>query len=321
MSKRSFNLTITTLLGIYLLALELDNKLGFYLNDRYFGLSKVTTILILIVSIFGLTYSLFRDYKKFRENKPSSKSYIKITELFKDLKFYIFIIFILQIISSIILKVNDTKLDIFSNLENALQTFTSPILLILVGGSLLLPWHKSIFDKYFAKLDLMNIFLLVVLFGAILIPPQTLTQIIFNQRQNNLNAFVGVNNSTESVIDLFSGDTSTYEIGDWIRAINFEGDITKFENKRAIVTGFITRPSGVSDNQFLVSRFAISCCVLDATPVGLLAEYNWKDTYKTDDWVKVEGTLQIKNINGRDQLIIEVEKIETAEIPDKPYIS
>jgi uncharacterized repeat protein (TIGR03943 family) len=317
MSKRTFNLTITTLLGIYLLILEINNKLGFYLNDRYFTLSKITTISILSVSLIGLMYSIYKDskHKKFKSRISNLHS------LFKDLKFYLFLIFILQIISVIILKINDTKLNIFDNLENSLQTFTSPILLILVGGALLLPWKESKFDQWLSKLNFMNIFMIVVLLGAILIPPQTLTQIIFSQRQNNLNSFVGINNSTESVFDQFSGNTENYEIGDWINAINFESDITKFVDKKANVTGFITIPDGISENQFLVSRFAISCCVLDATPVGLLAESEKLSEFKTDEWVRVEGVLEIKQVKGRDQLVIKVEKIEMTEVPDKPYIS
>lgn len=132
MSKRTFNLTITTLLGIYLFLLVVNNKLGFYLNDRYFNLSKVTTVIILLISIVGLCYSIYKDTQKKRFKIQISN----LRSLLKDFKFYLFIIFVLQIISAVILQINDTRLDIFDNIENLLKLFTSPILLILVGVSL-----------------------------------------------------------------------------------------------------------------------------------------------------------------------------------------
>ncbi len=70
------------------------------------------------------------------------------------------------------------------------------------------------------------------------------------------------------------GDTQTFNVApeqrnvlDWLRAFN-QGDSSTFDGQPADVIGFVYTEPSFDTNQFMVARFAISCCVADATAIG-----------------------------------------------------
>lgn len=64
----------------------------------------------------------------------------------------------------------------------------------------------------------------------------------------------------------------------------------------------------MSPNQFVVGRFAVSCCSADASPFGVLADYSRASALPNDTWVKVTGTIGKTNFEDNEVMQLKVEK-------------
>ena len=107
---------------------------------------------------------------------------------------------------------------------------------------------------------------------------------------------------------------------DWLRDFSRTEDLSKFNGQPTDVIGFVYKDPRSKDNEFWVSRFAISCCVADATALGLLVQTPDAKTLKADSWVRVTGKLQLGEFAGEKMPMIVSEKIEPAPQPNQPYL-
>ncbi|MCA9971713.1 MAG: TIGR03943 family protein, partial [Anaerolineales bacterium] len=85
---------------------------------------------------------------------------------------------------------------------------------------------------------------------------------------------------------------------DWQILFQQAADPAPFAGLEARVVGFVYRGSDFPADSFMVSRYALSCCVADAAPIGLLVR--WPDTadLAADQWVEVHGRFEIGTFNG-----------------------
>ncbi|UKS29971.1 TIGR03943 family protein [Paenibacillus sp. HWE-109] len=93
-----------------------------------------------------------------------------------------------------------------------------------------------------------------------------------------------------------------------------------FIGKKIELTGFVYREENMTNSQFVVGRFAVSCCSADATPYGVMIEFPTAQTYPKDMWVKVTGTIQNGSYNGNDIFTIKATQIAKIEKPESPYV-
>lgn len=96
--------------------------------------------------------------------------------------------------------------------------------------------------------------------------------------------------------------------------------MTEFVGKKIEMVGFVYREADFTDNQFVVARFGLSCCVADASVYGTLSTMVGANDLQNDEWVKVSGTLTMTEYNGWTLPYIEIESLEKVEQPDTPYI-
>jgi uncharacterized repeat protein (TIGR03943 family) len=129
----------------------------------------------------------------------------------------------------------------------------------------------------------------------------------------NMNALAGENN-----VSTFTTNPLDRNVLDWIRLFNMSDDITSFNGQEADVTGFVYRDDTFGDDQFLVARFTISCCVADALAVGLPVA--WDEDIPNDQWVRVMGTLQVGDFRGERKPILQPTSIELIDQPEHPYL-
>lgn len=94
----------------------------------------------------------------------------------------------------------------------------------------------------------------------------------------------------------------------------------KFVGKKVEVLGFIFREHDFEEDQFVIARFGLSCCVADASVFGTLASFPEARQYGDDKWVKLKGTLS--TVKYQEWLLpnIDVSSIEVVEQPDSPYV-
>ncbi|MGO4272283.1 TIGR03943 family protein [Paenibacillus sp. TAF58] len=93
-----------------------------------------------------------------------------------------------------------------------------------------------------------------------------------------------------------------------------------FIGKKIELTGFVYREENMPKSQFVVGRFAVSCCSADATPYGVMIDFPTAQSYPKDMWVKVTGTIQNGSYNGNEIFTIKATQIEKTATPDSPYI-
>lgn len=117
---------------------------------------------------------------------------------------------------------------------------------------------------------------------------------------------------------------------DWIRTINAYPEPDAYAGQRANVTGFVVYPPYLPNNYILISRFILTCCAVDAYPVGLPVRLDGDRTqFPQDTWLSIQGemttaTLPIGNpVNGqipkKRQVVLVAESIKAIPTPRDPY--
>ena len=114
--------------------------------------------------------------------------------------------------------------------------------------------------------------------------------------------------------------TGPKNILDWLRDFSRTGDPATFSGKEADVIGFVYKDPRSGQNQFWVSRFAVSCCVADASALGLLVQTDKTVGLQVDSWVHVTGKFNVSEFAGEKIPIIVADKVEPTEQPNQPYL-
>ena len=114
--------------------------------------------------------------------------------------------------------------------------------------------------------------------------------------------------------------TGPRNILDWLRQFAANADPSAFKGQAVDVVGFVYRDPRNSKEQFWVSRFTISCCVADASAIGLLVQTEQAADLKNDSWVQVTGKLDVGEFAGEQLPVIAPEKITPVDQPQNPYL-
>jgi len=94
----------------------------------------------------------------------------------------------------------------------------------------------------------------------------------------------------------------------------------QFSGKKLTTLGFVYREQGMKQNQFVAARFSVSCCTADASVYGLLIESEQGSKIAKDSWVQVTGTLESRNTDGYESLVLKAEQIKPVKAPKDPYV-
>jgi uncharacterized repeat protein (TIGR03943 family) len=190
-------------------------------------------------------------------------------------------------------------------------------LLGLIGTILLIKNNPDLLRSPKAVLS-WNFIILILVTGMFLVPVKSLSIESFNLRSSNTSITFSEEDKKQAKLKIGSQvDSTSFKFFDWVNAKSLnENGI--FKDKKFKGSGFIT--AGKTPNTFELSRFFISCCVVDATPVSLTVEYDYNSKFKLNDWVEVEGTFEIKPIEGKNQPIIIPTIINKIAEPDSVYL-
>lgn len=149
-----------------------------------------------------------------------------------------------------------------------------------------------------------------------ILPPRSLSTTTATQRIINSSAPVGAN---EKELLALRGSYANFTVKDWAGLLKQSSDQTAFHHKAANLTGFVSQ-NGQDENVFFVSRFVISCCAVDARPVGVAVyKPGWKQTIRVDDWVEVSGEFASWP-NDTKKAVILPDYVRHIEKPKEPYV-
>jgi uncharacterized repeat protein (TIGR03943 family) len=96
--------------------------------------------------------------------------------------------------------------------------------------------------------------------------------------------------------------------------------LDRFVGKKMEISGFVYREEAMNNSQFVVARFSVQCCSADASPFGVMVQFDKGQTLAKDSWVKVTGTIAKSSYNGNDVLTLVASKVEKISPSKKPYV-
>jgi uncharacterized repeat protein (TIGR03943 family) len=159
------------------------------------------------------------------------------------------------------------------------------------------------------------VFILILLIIGFLIPPQTLSSRAAGNRFTETE--LGFAQREVTVYEKFAKDDASLSIEDWVNELKFNSDPETFVGRELDITGFVFLREDIEEDSFLISRFVVRCCVVDATPIGLKVKKTSEFNFKEDTWINVKGSFEVEDDNT---LIVIPESVNQVEVPDNPYI-
>lgn len=111
-----------------------------------------------------------------------------------------------------------------------------------------------------------------------------------------------------------------FTIKDWVKALQADPEPSRHAGKLARVTGFVYRDERLPENWFLVARFVVQCCAVDAQPVGLPVRAPDGTVPEQGRWVVVEGVWEVGEVGGQRRAVIAATTVAPTERPAQPYL-
>jgi len=165
--------------------------------------------------------------------------------------------------------------------------------------------------------------LAVAVAGAmIIIPPATLTSATVAQRDINSSAIGAEAQSVDDAAEASDDAFAAFTVLEWSSLLRQTSDTSFYANKPVDVTGFITSDADDPTNVFYVSRFVITCCAVDAQPIGVPVYLpDWQSQYELDDWVQVTGEfLANPSSSSAQQIALAPAVVTPVGEPAEPYL-
>ncbi len=115
---------------------------------------------------------------------------------------------------------------------------------------------------------------------------------------------------------------------DWIRTLNAYPEPDAYTGDPVKVSGFVTTLPQLPDNYLMVSRFVLTCCAVDAYPVGLPVRFEGTPEFENDQWIEVEGEMITEEFDFDEldetgipqrQLVIVASSAKEIPTPRNPY--
>ena len=160
----------------------------------------------------------------------------------------------------------------------------------------------------------------VTVVAVLVLPPRTLTQSTVTQRA--LNSSTVASDAAPDQELLGTDDFSTLGVKDWSQLLAQTTDPTFFTSKSVDITGFVSADPDDPDDVFYVTRFVVTCCAVDAQPVGVpVYQPGWASTLQTDEWVEVTGPFASNpSARSRQPLAVMPQGVEPVDQPADPYV-
>jgi len=164
---------------------------------------------------------------------------------------------------------------------------------------------------------------LVIAVGIIVVPPATLSSATLEQRAINDGGFSGDQGTTvAAAASTTDAAFAKFTVLDWSSLLRQTSELSFFSGKPVDVVGFVSADPDDPENMFYVSRFIITCCAVDAQPVGV-AVYSpdWADEVAVDQWVRVTGGFATNpSITSEQAIALVPDSVTVVEQPGEPYL-
>lgn len=117
--------------------------------------------------------------------------------------------------------------------------------------------------------------------------------------------------------DIESGELSLADVAGAVRSREGMSALASRAGDTVDFTGFVTREPGAPADEFVLTRFLISCCVADALSVQVRVAGAPPGRFEEDDWVRVTGSIYPV---GR-EVVLDASDVVGVPRPKRPYLS
>ena len=97
-------------------------------------------------------------------------------------------------------------------------------------------------------------------------------------------------------------------------------DLNSFIGKELDIVGFVYKEPDFKADQFVIARFAISCCVADSSVYGIVGTTDISHPVVMDEWIRVTGIISKTNVNDWDLPNLQITDIKRIDQPEDPYV-
>lgn len=154
-----------------------------------------------------------------------------------------------------------------------------------------------------------------------LVPPRPLGAAALGNRELN---FTGREQTGEIASIAPVGETrrasGEKNILDWLTEFQNVPNAAAFTGEEADVTGFVYRDDRFAPGTFLLARYVVSCCVADASPVGLIVQAEEADSLAADQWVQITGRFEPGTFEEQEVPLLIAGEVTPTERPSQPYL-
>lgn len=144
------------------------------------------------------------------------------------------------------------------------------------------------------------------------LPPATLGSFSADKR-----AGFGGGSIAASAGDIASGELTLVDVAAAQTSPEGERALTRRAGESVAFVGFVTRYPDTPADEFLLTRYVVSCCVADATVAQVRVVNTIPGTFEDGDWVEITGTIFPI---GR-EVIVNAVGVAGVERPERPYLT
>jgi len=146
----------------------------------------------------------------------------------------------------------------------------------------------------------------------LVLPPSTLTSFAAGRRGDAASA-----GFTASAADISSGSLTLLDVAGAQTSKDGQRALAARAGEQVTFLGFVTREPDTAADEFLLTRFIVSCCVADATVAQVRVVNVQPGAWADDEWVDVSGTIYPL---GR-EVLVDASAVTRAQEPSPAYLS
>ena len=144
------------------------------------------------------------------------------------------------------------------------------------------------------------------------LPPSSLGSFAASKRSTFASAgFVA------SAEDVSTGELTLIDIVGALRSEEASEALARRAGEEVTFVGFVSRDRGMPADEFMLTRFVISCCVADALSVQVRVVGSPPGDFSNDEWVSVTGRFYPLG----DISVVQASEIESVPRPKHPYLN
>ena len=102
---------------------------------------------------------------------------------------------------------------------------------------------------------------------------------------------------------------------EWVRLLRSQPDPELYAGDPVRISGFVLDRPG---EPLQLARLTVRCCLADATPAGLAVDWPPDAKPQADQWLAIEGTMNVQERNGVPVSVVRPTLITAIQRPDRP---